>query len=148
MNVKSMAWLIPALVAATAVWANTLAGQDRDEDEGNQAGLAKAVMSARVSLERGLVASATTGRPISAKFEMEDGHLQLSVYTAKEGKFSEVIVDYNNGKVVKAEAITEGEDLSAATEQSAAMAKATMSLSAAVGKALRANAGYRAVPLQ
>jgi uncharacterized membrane protein YkoI len=145
MKMKRMTWLVPALVAATAVWAGTLAAQDTDRDEGNQAGLAKAVMGARISLERGLVASATRGRPISAKFEMEDGRLQLSIYTAKDGKFSEVVVDHSSGKVVKAEPITEGEDLSAATEQNTAMAKAKVSLAAAVGKALRRNTGYRAV---
>jgi len=42
-------------------------------------------MGARVPLERGLAASAGHGRPISAKFEMEQGKLQLSVYTIKDG---------------------------------------------------------------
>ena len=107
--------------------------------------LAKAVMNAPVSLERGLAASASRGQPISAKFEMEEGKLQLSVYTMKDGKFFEVIVDYNTGKVVKAEPITEGEDYTAAHSQSAAMAKAKGSLRAAVEQALRGNAGFRAI---
>ncbi len=76
---------------------------------------------------------------------MEDGHLQLSVYTAKDGKFSEVIVDQKTGKVATAEPITEGEDLSAATDQNAAMAMAKVSLRAAVQQALRTNPGFRAV---
>ncbi len=107
--------------------------------------MGKAVMSARVSLERGLAASASHGQPISAKFEIEEGKLQLSVYTVKGGKFFEVIVDHNSGKVVKAEPITESEDLTAAQSQSAAMAKGKMSLRVAVEKALRGNAGFRAV---
>ena len=36
----------------------------------------------------------------------------------KGGKFSEVIVDHDTGKVAKTEAITGGEDLAAAKEQS------------------------------
>src|SRR5206468_9514305 len=99
----------------------------------------------RVSLDRGLAASASHGRPISAKFEMDEGKLQLSVYTMKGGKFFEVSVDPNSGAVVKTEPIGEGEDYTAAQSQSAAMAKAKVSLRAAVQNALRANAGFRAV---
>jgi len=98
-----------------------------------------------VSLERGLAASASHGQPISAKFEIEEGKLQLSVYTVKDGKFFEVIVDHDTGKVIKAEPIAEGEDYTAAQSQSAAMAKPKVSLRAAVEKALRGNAGFRAV---
>jgi uncharacterized membrane protein YkoI len=145
MSTTMKQWLVPVLALAAVCGGSRLAAQDRDEDEGNQAGLAKAVLSARVSLERGLAASASHGRPISAKFEMEDGKLHLSVYTVKGGKFSEVIVDHNTGKVVKAEPIAEGEDYTAAQSQSAAMAKAKGSLRAAVAQALRGNAGFRAV---
>jgi hypothetical protein len=132
---------------AAVCWGSGLAAQDRDEDEGDQAGLAKAVLSARVPLERGLAASASHGQPISAKFEMEEGKLQLSVYTMKDGKFFEVIIDHNSGKAAKAEPIAEGEDYTAAASQSAAMAKGKVSLRAAVEKALRDNAGYRAVSI-
>jgi hypothetical protein len=124
-------------------WGNTLAAQD--EDEQNLAAVARAVLSARVSLARGLAASASHGQPISAKFEMEEGKLQLSVYTATGGKFFEVRVDPNSGTVVKTEPIAEGEDYTAAQSQSAAMATAKGSLRAAVEQALRGNAGFRAV---
>lgn len=40
------------------------------------------------------MASESEGQPISGKFEVEDGKLQLAVYTAKDGKFFEVIVDH------------------------------------------------------
>ena len=59
----------------------------------DDAALIKALGSAKVSLQQGLTASQKEGQPISAKFELEDGKLQLSVYTAKDGKYSEVIVD-------------------------------------------------------
>ncbi len=145
MNTTRKAWLVPVLAAAAVCWGGTLAAQDNDEQEGNQAELAKAVLSARVPLARGLSASASHGRPISAKFEMDEGKLQLSVYTMKGGKFFEVSVDPNSGAVVKTEPIGEGEDYTAAQSQSAAMAKAKVSLRAAVATAVRGNAGFRAV---
>jgi len=145
MNMTRKAWLVPVLAATAASWGSTLAAQDKDEQEGNQAAVAKAVLGARVPLERGLAASASHGQPISAEFEMEEGKLQLSVYTIKDGKFFEVSVDHNTGKVVKAEPIAEGEDYTAAQSQKAAMAKGKVSLRAAVEQALRDNAGFRAV---
>jgi len=145
MNMTRKGWFVPVLAAAAMCWGSTLAAQDNDKPEGNQTTLAKAVMGARVPLERGLAASASHGQAISAKFEMEEGKFQLSVYTLKDGKYLEVIVDHNSGKVVKAEPITEAEDYTAAQSQSAAMAKAKGSLRAAVEQALRGNAGFRAV---
>lgn len=142
---KRMTWAIIGVALASAWWGSALAAQEKEEQEGNPAAVAKAVMDARVSLERGLAAGASQGQPISAKFELEEGKLQLSVYTAKDGKFFEVIVDHTSGKVVKAEPITEGEDLAAAQNQSAAMAKARRYLTAALEQALRANRGFRAV---
>src|SRR6185437_2756007 len=79
--------------------------------EQDDAALIKAMAGAKVSLQHGLTASLREGKPISAKFEMEDGKLQLSVYAEKAGKFFEVIVDHMTGAVAKTEAITGGEDL-------------------------------------
>jgi len=116
------------------------------EEGGDPAALAKALTGARVSLERGLKASEKVGRPISAKYELDEGALQLSVYTSTGAdKFSEVIVDHKTGAVKKREAITEGDDLKDAKEQSEAMAKAKVPLAKAVGNAVEANRGYRAV---
>ena len=145
MNMTRQGWFVPVLAAAAVCWGSTLAAQDNDAPEGNQTTLAKALLDARVSLERGLAASSSHGQAISAKFEIEDGKLQLSVYTMKDGKFFEVVVDHNTGKVVKAEPIAEGEDYTAAQSQSAAMAKAKGSLRAAVEHALRSNAGFHAI---
>ena len=118
---------------------------DNDEDEGDQTAVVKTLSQAKVSLSQGLQASAQEGTPISAKFEVEDGKLQLSVYTMKADKFSEISVDPISGKVVNVEAITEGEDLAAAKAQSDALKKAKRSLSAALQEALKANKGYQAV---
>src|SRR5438132_6469318 len=126
------AWMF----AAPPAWAS---------DEKEHAELAKAMKDAKVSLEKGLSVSAHEGKPISAKYEVEDGKLQLSVYTMKGGKFSEVIVDHKTGQVAKAEPITSGDDLTAAKAQSEAIAKAKRSLNAAAAEAVKANKGYRVV---
>jgi hypothetical protein len=139
---KTIPYIVALSLAAIAVnhagWAQ--GGADKEH-----ADLAKALSGAKVSLGAGLTASRNEGKPISAKFEVEDGKLQLSVYTEKPGKFIEVVVDHQSGKVAKSEAITEGEDLTAAKSQSAAMAKAKGSLSDAIAKAVAKNGGYRAV---
>src|SRR5262247_1946102 len=85
--------------------------QTADDKAKEHADLEKALKDAQVPLERGLTASAKEGKPISAKYEVEDGKLQLSVYTMKGDKFSEVIVDHKTGKIAKAEPITKGDDL-------------------------------------
>ncbi len=118
------------------------------EDETDAAALAKALPQATVSLEQGLKASEREGKPISAKYEIEDGALQLSVYTVNRDQYSEVIVDHKSGAIKKSDAITEGEDLKAAGVQGTAMSKAKMSLEAAVGNALKAWPGYRAVGVE
>ena len=124
------------LMAGSAVFAG--------EHEDQQA-LLKLLPSAKVTLLQGLQASAAQGQPISAKFEVDEGKFQLSVYTNKAGAFSEVVVDHTTGKVAKAEPITEAEDLAAAKSQAAAMAKAKSSLAAAVDKAEHELAGFRAI---
>lgn len=107
--------------------------------------LARQVEGAKVSLEQGLAAAKSRGTPISGKYEIEDGKLQLSVYTAKAGHFDEVIVDHQTGKIAKAEEIKAGDDLAEAKSQHAAMAKVRRSLSEALARVLQANKGYHAV---
>jgi len=76
---------------------------------------------------------------------MDEGKLQLSVYTVKGGTFSEVIVDHKTGKIAKTEPITQGDDLTHAKAQREAMAKAKRSLDVAASEAVRENKGYRVV---
>ena len=117
----------------------------QDTHDKAHAELAKALPSAKVSLAEGLTASAREGTPISGKFELEEGKLQLSFYTMKGDTFSEVIVDHKTGKVAKAEPIAGGDDLTAAKAQSQAMANAKRSLDAAASEAVKENKGYRVV---
>jgi hypothetical protein len=133
-----LAFVTALLLAVPTGWAQQYGDKEHAE-------LAKAMNDAKIPLERGLTASAKEGKPISAKYEVEDGKLQLSVYTMKGDKFSEVIVDHKTGKVAKTEGITEGDDLSHAKAQSEAMAKAKRSLEAAASEAAKANKGYRVI---
>ena len=132
------ALLVAWFFAAPTGWAQT-------PDDKEHAELAKALKDAKISLQQGLRASAKEGKPISAKFEVEHGKLQLSVYTMKGDQFSEVIVDHKTGKVAKAEPIAQGDDLAHAKAQSEAMAKAKRSLDAAASEAVKENKGYRVV---
>ncbi len=113
------------------------------QDDGKVNG--ETLENVKVKLDGGLAASSKAGKPISAKFEKHEGKLQLSVYTAKAGKFSEVVVDTKSGKAGKAEMISSGEDLTAAKAQSEAMSKAKLTLGSAVRKALDANKGFAAI---
>jgi hypothetical protein len=133
------------LIGATATllsWTVPTAWADEAKD---RAELAKALTNVKPTLQDGLSAAQADGTPISAKFEVEDGKLQLSVYTMKGPGYSEVVIDPATGKVAKSETITDKDDLTHAGGQKAAMAKAKLSLSSAVSNALKANAGYRAV---
>jgi hypothetical protein len=120
----ALATSLPAPRSALAI------GPDQEQAE-----LANALSGIKVSLQQGFATSEREGQPISGKFEMDDGKLQLSVYTAKEGKFYEVIVDHATGNISKVEPITEGEDLEHAKSQKAAMDRAKVKLADAATKA-------------
>jgi len=107
--------------------------------------LIEQLKGAEISLEQGMAASMAEGKPISAKFEVENGQLQLSVYIAKDASYHEVIVDHKTGKISKAEQITSGDGLAAAVAQGEAMAQAKNSLQGALAKAASTNDGYRAI---
>ena len=136
------------LLAAAIVFCSSVFVSARAEDgEKNLPALVAALKDTKVNLEDGLKASEHEGKPISAKFEIDEGKLQLSVYTMSADGFAEVAIDPKTGAIAKAEKITDAEDLEAAATQKAAMEKATMSLLAATQKAIMANAGYQAVSI-
>jgi hypothetical protein len=123
---------------------NVIFADDDDDDEGREA-LIKLLDTSKINLQQGLAAGEQQGQPISAKFEVDQGKLQLSVYTGKDGKFFEVSVNHMTGKVLRFEPITEGEDLAAANSQSAAIANAKTTLKEAVDKAMANSANARAI---
>ena len=135
--------LIFNIAAATAL---LLAGPPAwAEEEMNPAAMAKALQQSNLPLEKAARLSEREGKPISAKYEIEKGALQLSIYTMKGDRFSEVIIDHTSGAVAKDEWITDGDDLKAAEAQAVAMAKAKVTLDVPADSAVKANAGYRAV---
>jgi hypothetical protein len=133
------------LIATIGLWSSV--GATARAEEGNPAALAAAMKNATATLQGGLRASEAQGTPISAKFEIEGGKLQLSIYTMKGNDFMEVVADPNTGAVAKAEKITDADDLKEATEQKTAMARAKMPLLTATETAVKANAGSRAVSI-
>jgi hypothetical protein len=111
-----------------------------------QAAIAAALRGGKhTPLGAGIMAASAAGKPISARYEVEDGKLQLSVFIEKDGAFLEIFVDHMTGKIARTDKITGGDDLKEAKGESHAFAKATASLSSAVDRALAANAGYTAV---
>ena len=142
---RSRAVPFKLVVAAIGLW--SAVGATARAEESNPAALAAAMKNATATLQGGLRASEAQGTPISAKFEIEEGKLQLSVYTMKGNDFMEVVADPNTGAVAKAEKITEADDLKEATEQKAAMAKAKVPLLTSAETAVKANAGSRAVSI-
>jgi hypothetical protein len=135
------------LAVAIAISGSVLVSARAEDSEKDLPARAAALKDTKVKLEDGLKASEREGKPISAKFEIEDGRLQLSVYTMMADGFTEVVIDPKTGAIAKAENITDAEDLEAAAAQKAAMEKATISLLAAARKAVVANAGYQAVSI-
>ena len=108
--------------------------------------LAPIVSGAKVTLEQAMATSKKDGKPVSAKFEIENGKPQLSVYTVKDGsKYFEVIVDQTSGEIAKAEPISGGDDLTEAKKQNDGMFRATRELREAVKEAKHDNPGYNAV---
>ena len=136
---KALAAVLTVGVIGTAgaVWSSA--------NEASGAAVGKYMRTAKVSLQEGLKAAESQGQPISGKFEVNEGQLQLAVYTAKDGKFSEVLVDQSTGRVAKSEAITDGNDLANAQKQMEAYGKSQTSLKIAVSRAELANPGYQAV---
>jgi hypothetical protein len=133
------------LVAAIGFWGGPTG--PAWAEGGDSAALAAAMKSATATLQGGLKASEAQGTPISAKFEIEDGKLQLSIYTMKGNDFMEVVADPKTGAIAKAEKITDAGDLKEAAAQKAAMAKAKVPLLTAAETAVNANAGSRAVSI-
>src|SRR5215204_3212080 len=83
MNLITTRQIIGA-TAAVLVLAGTFAGA---RQHGDDAQLLSKLSSSRLSLADGIrQAEKSDGPAISAKFEMKEGQLLLSVYTAKQGR--------------------------------------------------------------
>jgi len=133
------------LVVATGL-ASAGAGTARAQDDELEA-MAAALKDTTYTLQEALKAGEREGQPISAQFEMDDGKLQISIYTTKGDDFSEVVADPKTGAIVKTEKITDTDELNDAADQKAAMLKAKTSLVTAADAAVKEHAGFRAVSI-
>jgi hypothetical protein len=129
--------------AALALWC--IAWTQPRAGETDTAALAVAMKGAGATLEQGLVSAAKSGRPISAKFEVDNGKLQLSAYVQSAGEFDEIKLNPESGASMATEKITDAADVKDAQEQSASMAKAKTTLQAAVQHAVAGKNGARAI---
>jgi hypothetical protein len=138
------AWLTRRLLLGALLATTSAAASDRD-DEPDPVAFSAALEDARVTLEAGLFASEQRGKPVSAKFDIADGDLQLTVCIATIGGLQQVVVDPNTATIVWSEPITEPDDLADATAQKIAIERAGTSLLSAVTQVLRDNKEGRAV---
>jgi hypothetical protein len=136
-----------SLLLVTGIGALSLAAVPAWAQDEDTAALAAALQDAKFTLQDGLKAGESEGRPISAQFEIDGGKLQLSIYAAKGDDFVELVADPKTGTIIRSKKITDTDELSDAAEQKAAMAKATISLLAAADTAVKENAGFRAVSI-
>ena len=137
------------IVSSLLAMSTNLAQAETSSVEGRES-LTRAIQGAWLPLEGGLVVGEREGTPLSAKYEIDDGAFQLSVYTSRNGTpagemFMEVIVDYSAGMLLKTVPITDDGDLAAARAQKEAMDRAKRTLAEATAAVVKANAGYRAV---
>ncbi len=120
------------------------AANDRD-DRPDPVALWAAIQDASATLEAGITASEQQGQPIAARFDIQDGDLELLITTKAGDGFTQVVLHTNTAAVLWTEPILASEDLTDATAQNIVMARAKLSLLSAVQRALRDNTGSRAV---
>jgi hypothetical protein len=114
-------------------------------EENYLAAVMRELPQATVSLDEAIKVSKREGKPISAEYDVEDGGLQISVYAKNGDQFNEVIVDPKSGLIIKTKPLTDPKEIREAEAESAAITKAKLPLEAALGAAVSANNGYRAV---
>jgi hypothetical protein len=137
-----------SVLACVAIITTASASISLADDASDKAAVAKQIGTAKITLQQGLAAGEAQGQAISGKFEMEDGKLQLSVYSANGAALQEVIVDYATGKIAKSEPLSEADDVAAGKKQVAVMAKASTTLKDAVDKAEKETPGFRAISVE
>ena len=137
------AWAFRLAVAMVGLW--VLASVPCRAEEQETPALAAAIREIAATVEQGLQFAVRSGRPISAKFEMDGDDASLSVYVSRPDGFREVVMNPVNGTPVGATIISEGDDLKDAQQRAAAMTNAKITLLQAVQHAVAANPGVRVV---
>ena len=136
-------WL---LAIALLCYASLGMGEDGDE-EPDPTILGIALSEAVITFDQGVVVSAQKGNPISAKFEMPNGDLLLSVFNATATGLVKTIVDPQTGAIIASEPITDRVDLARAGNQKRLMETARVPLETAIRAAVSDNRDYRAVSI-
>ena len=136
--------LVIGLAAAVSLVAVSLSSRADDEF---LATVIRELPQATVSLQQAVETSQSEGNPISAEFDVEDGELQISVYTSQGEQFDEVTIDPKSGSIKSAKPLSDAKEINDAQAQSAALGKSTLPLSAVLSAAVDANIGYRAVSI-
>jgi hypothetical protein len=131
-----------ALVVTVAVLSSAAMPGDLAQD---YTALAAALKNAKGTLESGLKAAEQVGRPISAKFVLADGTLQLSLWIAKDDRFSEIILYPAIRMITEVATVSDADEARVATAQKLALESATVSFLSATESAVKANNGLRAV---
>jgi hypothetical protein len=107
--------------------------------------LAVALKHVTSTLEDGLKGVERIGKPISAKFTLEHGFLQLSLWVTREDDLAEYILYPLTRTVTEIHVFRDPDELKAVTAQKLAMDKARVSLRSATANAVQANRSLRAV---
>jgi hypothetical protein len=97
------------------------------------------------TLEGGLKAAARLGRPVSAKFVLEDGILQLFLWILKDDGISKFNLYPAIRLMNEVVDITDPDKIKVATAQKRAVDSATIPLFSATESAVKANKGFRAI---
>ena len=132
------------LAAAVSLVAVSLSSR---ADEEFLATVIRELPQAAISLQQALKTSESEGHPISAEFDVEDGELQISVYTSQGEQFDEVTIDPKSGSIKGAKPLSDAKEINDAQAQSAALGKSKLPLSEVLNAAADANIGYRAVSI-
>ncbi|MGH7091257.1 MAG: hypothetical protein ACREFQ_20365 [Stellaceae bacterium] len=138
--------IVGVMAAAVLAFAAPPASADADSEYAD--GLPKLIKEmpqGKVPLADGIKAAEAQGKPLSAQYEVDEGHFQLSVFTSKGSDLLEIIVDHQTGAVKNVENLTDPDDIKDAKRQLRATSKASTTLDAAVADAVKQNAGYQAI---
>ena len=122
-TVTTMLQALRSTIVLTAVVFSS-AATAADVDQG-RAAFAAAFRNVKGTLEGGLKAAGRVGRPVSARFVLEDGTLQLSLWIVKDDEISEFNLYPAIRTINEVMDITDPDKIKAATAQKLAIDSAT-----------------------
>jgi hypothetical protein len=142
---KGIRWVVGALLVTLLGVVGYVTWMDREREDDDRAETVAELEASKVSLEQALALVEGHGTPIAAGLDVEEKGSQISIRMVTGPAFSEVLVDTETGRIVKTAPITGSNALSTAEAEATVMGKASVSLRAAVARAVKAHAGARAV---